>query len=113
MADNNLWLGRKNLRSGIPFRGEPRLFKHDEPVEDRPKIIVYPKVKVFYLDDPEALKEYEDVLFLCANGPAEYIYQRERYNEDRQRWEILLCWKQHEQMEPSMAKNEILSRLGA
>jgi hypothetical protein len=77
---------------GLPYKGVPGDFKHNDPDHMKPQLKHAAKVKQFNLDDEKDMQEYNEVVQKAFDGLVVVSYEERKYDKDIKSWRILLRW---------------------
>lgn len=99
---------RFNPFGNVPFRGEPGIYKRDEPRETAPVTVREAGARQFYMDDPGDASEYRRVLTLVAAGRGDIMVEEHEYSQTRDTWVVMLTWLEYYLEDPESAKEKTL-----
>lgn len=77
---------------GLPYRGDVRFFKKDDPAHQQPQYRTDVYIKQLRSDEPKELEEWCEILNKVASGQAYISFEEREYNATRQAWDILIRW---------------------
>jgi hypothetical protein len=77
---------------GLPYKGAPGDFKHNDPDHMKPQLKHAAKVKQFNLNEEDDMDEYNKVVQKAFDGLVIISYEEKKYDKDIKSWRILLRW---------------------
>jgi len=95
-----------NEYKGLPFKGQPFLFKNEDPSDRKPVFQYESHVKVFSTDSPEDIDQMEKIFTRIKGGKASLDDYSRQYNSDRQQWDIFMVWTDHSYTSPEEKKDK-------
>lgn len=77
---------------GVPFVGQPFLFKDSDPDYLKPQMRSAHRLEVLRSwEDPDR-RRYEQIYNLIASGKAQLFYEERHFDEKKSGWLMLLSW---------------------
>ena len=75
---------------GLPFRGSPGNFKHDDPEHMQPQLSYEGNVKQFNLNDEKDMKDYNLLCQAVCDGSVMISFEDKIYDSEIKSWRILV-----------------------
>jgi len=75
---------------GLPYKGKPADFKHDDPVNMQPMLRHKACIKQFDFSDETDMEEYAKVMQAICDGTTTLSFEEKIYDENIKSWRILL-----------------------
>ena len=100
--------GGNRLLKNIPFKGTPKLYRHDASSEERPALHSEAKVCVLDLSEAKDRAEYQDILTACAAGQSNLMQEQTVYDQEEHKFKCFITYLSLSYQNPEDAKRRIL-----